>query len=126
MVEFKITGMENVMQNLHAVARRAPRRAAAALFQEGELVMAQAKRRTPVDTGVLQSSGRVAAPRVGGAGSDVSVELSFGGAAAPYAVTVHEDLSAKHPTGQAKFLEQPLLESTVGMAARLARRITLG
>jgi hypothetical protein len=29
------------------------------------------------------------------------------GYATPYAVYVHEDLSKHHPTGQAKFLEQP-------------------
>lgn len=33
---------------------------------------------------------------------------------------VHENLQARHPTGQAKFLEQPLNEARRGMDARLA------
>lgn len=34
----------------------------------------------------------------------VDVTVSF---SAPYALFVHEDLTARHPIGQAKFLEQP-------------------
>lgn len=44
------------------------------------------------------------------------------GYTAAYAVYVHEDLTAFHPNGQAKFLEQPLRQLTTdGSLARVVR-----
>jgi hypothetical protein len=40
-----------------------------------------------------------------------------------YAVYVHEDLSARHTKGKAKFLEDPLNRRLPEMARRLAERI---
>ena len=43
----------------------------------------------------------------------------------PYAVQVHEDMTAHHPSGQAKFLEQPASDGALGeqMAGKLAGQI---
>jgi hypothetical protein len=53
----------------------------------------------PVDTGALRSTGRVEGPK------NDEVELSFGGAAAPYALKVHEeDPERRHTVGEHRYL----------------------
>lgn len=52
----------------------------------------------PVDKGILRSTGRVSGPK------NNEVELSFGGAAAPYALKQHEDTSLSHRVGEARYL----------------------
>lgn len=52
----------------------------------------------PVDKGTLRSTGRVEGPKAG------EVELSFGGAAAEYALEQHEDTSLHHDIGEARYL----------------------
>jgi hypothetical protein len=96
--------------------------AAAAIRIEHERIMTTAKQRTPVATGALRASGHVQPTRVDAGGRLVSVG-GFGGPAAPYAVYVHEDLTARHPVGQAKFYETAVLEAQSGLADRLAAHI---
>jgi hypothetical protein len=79
-----------------------------AMRSVGEVWMTEAKRRTPVDTGTLRSSGVVIGPEV--RGPDQIVRLVFGGPAAPYAAAVHERLEAHHDVGQAKYLESVVVE----------------
>lgn len=59
----------------------------------------------------LESSGRVEETADGFA-------VVFGDSDAPYALAVHERLDLHHPSGQAKFLEQPLVENTSAYLAR--------
>lgn len=80
--------------------------AVGAASQQLEAVMTTSKQLVPVDTGVLRSSGTVTQPRRTEEG--VTIEIGYGGAAAPYATFVHEDLDAQHTIGQAKYLEEPL------------------
>ena len=82
--------------------------AARALRSVGEVYMTEAKKRTPVDTGVLRSSGHVRGPEK--SGDTWQVRLIFGGPAAKYAAQVHENLTAHHAVGQAKYLESVILE----------------
>lgn len=49
--------------------------------------------------------------------------VSFG---APYAVYVHENLEARHPVGQAKFLEQPARERRQELSAITAQALRAG
>ena len=92
-----------------------------AMFLEQEAVVADAKSRTPVETGVLRGSGTVLTPKVNG--TQVTVESGFGGAAAGYAIPVHERLGVHHPSGEAKFLERAFLERAPKIPANLARRV---
>jgi hypothetical protein len=79
-----------------------------AVFAEANAVLNESKKIVPVDTGALKSSGRVERPVVNAAG--VTVEVSYGGAAAPYALYVHEDPTASHAPGKSfKFLEIPAM-----------------
>lgn len=48
------------------------------------------------------------------------------GYAAPYAVYVHENLAARHVTGQAKFLEQPARQHHKEMASIIERALIRG
>lgn len=69
-----------------------------------EVIMTDAKSTrpghgVPVDEGTLRNSGRVEGPDGKGA-----VTAAFGGAAAPYALRQHEDLTLHHELGEARFL----------------------
>lgn len=59
----------------------------------------------PVDKGILRGSGYVTDPEISPRRTVVSM-----GYATDYAAAVHERLDAQHTVGQAKYLEQPLLE----------------
>lgn len=114
---------------LKVLAQAYPAAAAQALYEEGEKSMTAAKRITPWLTGTLRASGYVKPPErtsgsMFGIVKTIVVTLGFGGASAPYAVYVHENLRAKHkaPT-QAKFLEATMLQRRTGLTARLGRRI---
>lgn len=123
-----ITGVNEMLAKIKGIANSFPDRVGAALYQEAQVEMTEAKRRCPVDTGKLRASGQVSKPER--EGRRISVTLSFGGAAADYAIYVHENLEANHASppfggGQAKFLESVLNESQPYMAERLARRLDL-
>jgi hypothetical protein len=117
-LELEFKGMDALERNLRALAAEMPDEINVALYQEAEIEMTEAKQRTPVDTGSLRNSGVV--QRLDG---DAGVRLGFGGPAADYAVYVHENLEAHHPTGQAKFLESVLVESAPSLPKRIAERV---
>lgn len=102
-----MAAFENTLTaGLIAAAKMAPDAMERALYEFAQGVMTVAKERTPVDEGTLKSSGVVDLPVRHG--DDISVLLGFGGAAASYAIYVHEDMEAKHEVGQAKFLSSAL------------------
>lgn len=108
---------ENTMSaGFAALIAAAPKEIARAVYEfaEGE-VLPVAKERTPVDYGTLRDSGVVSQPKIKGVNQhvdNISVEIGFGGAAAHYAIYVHEDLDAKHEVGQAKFLSSAMDEAS--------------
>ena len=116
---------EKALQNkLKKAKREIPIDMAAALYQEGLLVMETSMRRTPVKVGTLKNSHETSQP-------DWKGNIQVGGPAAPYAKIVHERIigpggnKVRHKTGQAKFLQSALEEATPNLAARLAKRIDL-
>ena len=87
---------------------------AGALYIVGEMMLSDSIAIVPVDDGVLRSSGFTDRPVI--KPGEISVSLSYGGAAAEYAEKVHENLSYYHkPPTQAKYLEEPV--------AKLAPRV---
>lgn len=81
---------------------------ARAVFSEAETVLNESKKIVPVDTGVLKNSGQVNPPKI--EPGAVEVEVTYGGAAAPYALYVHEDPEARHEPGKTyKYLEIPVM-----------------
>lgn len=92
------------------------------LFEEAAEVFEESQTRVPVQYGVLRASGQLGAPQI--AGGVASVEMQYGGAAAPYAIYVHENLTAHHaPPTTAKFLEGPLLEQAASFEASLTAAV---
>jgi hypothetical protein len=116
-----LQGSQTFKRKLAAAAAVGPPSLLAALFQEANVILTASKQDyVPVDTGALRASGFVEPPVVTPEGG--SVTLGFGGPSAPYAVIVHEDLTKRHPVGQAKYLEIPLRARIEGMAAVLRLR----
>lgn len=108
-------------RRLDNLKKRFPDAQVRALYQEAQVEMTESKKRVPVDTGTLRSSGHVVKPAT--VGNRTTVDLVYGGAAEEYAIIVHEDLDAFHKVGQAKYLESVLMESAPHMTKRIAARV---
>jgi len=87
------------------------------------------------DGGTLRSSGFVRPPKFG-PGQQITVELVYGGAAAAYAIVVHEHPSIFDPpswvgtsvtfnVGGPKYLEIPMNEAVPTIAREIARTLKL-
>ena len=135
-VSFELKGTEEVLAKIHAAMAQMGVKAEAALYQVAEQEMTESKKRVPVDLGNLKNSGHVQHPVRDAEG--ISVQMGFGGPAGSgnvggqtnkddvgYAIVVHEDLEALHPSGQAKYLESVLRESAPYLLERIAKRIHL-
>lgn len=76
-----------------------------------------AKDLTPVDFGALKRSGQFAITR---RARPLEGRITFGGTSASYAVFVHENMTARHTTGQAKYLETAVAQ----MASRYGQAMS--
>jgi hypothetical protein len=116
MATFQIDGLDKLKRALAQAGDLATEALAAAMVEEMEMVITDAKQAAPVDTGTLRGSGTVLPPEV--SGSKVTVVSGFGGAASAYAVVQHERHSSK-----SKFLERPFLARAGKMGSNLATRV---
>jgi hypothetical protein len=90
---------------------------AQAMYAEATTILNESKKIVPVATGNLRASGRVERPETGN--GKASVEITYGGAAAPYALIVHEvppntggrwGTGLTHAAGKSyKYLEMPVM-----------------
>jgi hypothetical protein len=133
----EITGADRVKAAMQALGPKARLTLDAALYQEGERIMTESKAvYVPVDSGTLRASGRVDPPIQ--EGPVTLVTLGYGGAAAPYALAVHENPRSGHtggfsPSGKAykhwakvgewKYLETPWKAAAAGLLDRLANQL---
>lgn len=117
----KITGFDELHRALQKAGPLADDALKAALFEEQSAVIADAQANTPVDTGVLRASATVLPPKQ--TGQRIEVTAGFGGAAASYAVIVHEKMGVNHPVGGAKFLENAFLARAGKMPSNVAKRV---
>ncbi len=117
----QIKGADLLLKNLGILQKYAATEVAAAAYEVMEIDMGEAKSRTPVDTGVLRSSGFVNPPVRRGRGFEIT--LGFGGAAKDYAVPQHERKDYFHKVGQAKYLESVLDEHRDEYPSIIARRV---
>lgn len=119
---FTLTGDAELQAVLRSAQLEAPKAVAQAIWEEANLIFAKSQILVPVDTGVLRGSGGVSAPQ--GTGKLTYVDIFYGGPAAPYALYVHEIIGNYHnPPTQAKYLEQPFMESLAQIQNNIARRI---
>jgi hypothetical protein len=89
-----------------------------ALYKEGAVIFEQSQDEVPIDTGNLKISGQLELPKI--EGKQIVVDISYGGAAADYALTVHEDMERTYQNGKkSKYLEDPVRRRIKGMDTRL-------
>lgn len=118
----RLIGAKEMQANLLKLSRDFKKSLERNIKKFAEEEMREMKRRTPVDTGTLRSSGFVENPKWVEAHT-LRVELGFGGPAESYAIYVHEDLEAFHRVGEAKFVERPLNESAPYFLERVMRGV---
>jgi hypothetical protein len=108
---------KQIAKRLREIANQSRDATAAAIYEQGLALSAQIAPLIPVDYGRLRGSLFVSPPRVGDPNPEVQV-----GVATDYALVVHENLRAYHPTGQAKYIEKPFNAFRGGYLARVAKR----
>ena len=119
---FTLTGDVELQAVLRSAQQNAPKAVAQAIYEEAQVIFAKSQVLVPVDTSALRGSGDVSA--IQGSGQGVYVDIFYGGPAAPYALYVHEIIGNYHKTPtQAKYLEQPFMESLAQIQNNISRRI---
>jgi hypothetical protein len=127
----RVKGLAPLMAAFTAAGNDAPKFAARALYEEAQEAFAISQTLVPVDMGVLRASGQVHFPVM--SGTKAMVMITYGGAAAPYAIYVHEippnsggrwGTGNKHaPPTRYKYLEYPVKRYSRDMAARMTARV---
>lgn len=100
-----MAGKQEYDANLKKALADMKSRAKKGMFLAVALVKRESQKRTPVDEGNLKGSHYTS---VQTDSDGVKGEI---GLTADYAIYVHEDLEAFHPTGEAKFLENAVKEN---------------
>ncbi len=131
MASVRVKGLAPLMAAFTAAGNDAPKFAARALYEEAQEAFAISQTLVPVDMGVLRASGQVHFPVM--SGTKAMVMITYGGAAAPYAIYVHEippnsggrwGTGNKHaPPTRYKYLEYPVKRYSRDMAARMTARV---
>lgn len=116
-----IKGLVEMDRKIKDLARKFPEQFAEAQFEETMIEAEECVKRCPVKTGTL--AGTIHATRPAIKGNSIRTTITAGGPRAPYAVYVHENLEARHPVGQAKFIESTLYESAPYMLRRINARL---
>ncbi|MMZ45705.1 hypothetical protein D3C75_232940 [compost metagenome] len=115
-------------QNLVGMLSRVDRGTKKASISAAKEILKMSLQQVPRETNALAGSAYF---EVKGRIRNFSVEIGYGGKYAQvnpktgrstndYMVVVHEDLSAHHPKGKAKFLEDPIREYQMSFGARAA------
>jgi hypothetical protein len=124
-IVLEFQGLDALMFTLMKLVADVPKEAAGALYEVAEEVMTDSKENycpvAPIQGGTLKNSGFVEAPdlRVG----DISVKIGYGGQAEDYAVVQHERLDYRHTTGEAKYLEKPVMKAQSDLDQRVGDRL---
>src|SRR5438105_2093445 len=91
----KLLGAGAMIKRVKDIAAKFPDRVGAALYQEAQIEMTEAKRRTPVDTGALRASGAVIP-----VGPGPYLSLIETGGSAPLRIHNVPGAHIQRPTGQ--------------------------
>lgn len=124
-VSIKFKNIEEVQLALIRSGKQGAIAAAKALRWEGQEAFLNSQDEVPVDTSALKQSGRLL-PEAGGVitnGREVEVQIVYGSTATDYALYVHEDLTANHPHGKAKYVEDPITRQAFGISKRIAGKV---
>lgn len=136
-MDFVLIGDEELIERLEMAGKSAAKHLAKAMYREANYVMRKSVEAVPVDFGVLRGSATVTKPVI--AGTSISLNFGYGGAASAYALAVHENPRSgktggvspkgqkyKHwaKTGAWKYLERPANEQFPRSAQRMALDLT--
>jgi hypothetical protein len=115
---------DEVQRRLNRIANGYTKHVGSALYDElNEVELPEVQIKTPVDTGNLLSTEHVTDPEI--RNNIASCSIVAGGPEAPHAMVVHEDLEVIHRTGESKYIESTLNESSGHMARRVGNRTDL-
>jgi len=135
-ITVEVKGTKKLQRAMEKMGKRVLTELGKALYAEAELIMMESKKQCPVDTGTLRGTGYVKQPEY--SGNRVTVQMGYGGPAAPYAIAVHENPRAgktggvsprgQHyktwaKTGKWKYLEDPVKVAAPRLPARLVGRL---
>jgi len=132
-VRVKIRGVDKMANNLKRFEQQITQHCKDALYEESlENIIKPSQAQTPVDTGALRSSGYTNRPEEKGSliytncgfGTDDIINPKTGEPTSAYAVKVHEDLTAFHRVGKAKFLEDVVVLRKNEFANNIGRGLT--
>jgi hypothetical protein len=116
-VDFNLNGITPLRRKLNGQFANVRDGTLAAVEKPVRAIMADSAQQVPRDTESMANSAYMTSPRF--EGDSVVIEFGYGGPNAQvnprtgqntdeYAYIVHEDLTANHPNGKAKFLEDPI------------------
>lgn len=120
MAAVRVEGVAELKRALAAHHTEIRKAAAQALYATGTKIANKSGQLVPIDTGNLRSTRNVEFDD----GLDMSVSITYGDTATPYAIVQHERTDYRHRGGrQAKYLEEPFLEETAFWPQPLIERI---
>jgi hypothetical protein len=94
-----------------------------AIYEEANEVFRESQLQVPYRTGALAGSGMVNLPTIDSSGN-ILVEIFYGGAAAPYALYVHEERDRNYRNGRkAKYLYDPMMRRVGIMGKNIMDRV---
>lgn len=126
--KIEITGDQKLMNALKGMEDKLPHAVAMAIYEEASKIFIESQLLVPIDTGALRGSGFVTLPEITSISSKVAIQ--YGGAAAPYALIVHERINAMsgnpifhRPPTQAKYLSIPVERAIPTFGTRILGRV---
>lgn len=123
-MQSKVVGVEAVVVKIKGISPKVVTAVRRGVWRHATEVGNRALEYTPKDLGILRGSKVVTLPEV--KGNEIVSEVGFGGAAAPYAVIVHEDMRTKRWTTAGtgpKYLERAHLEEAGKLEERIGEEV---
>ena len=118
----KITsvGEKELLAKIKAMGPAGMNAARKVIYRKAEEIAGKAKDEVPVDTGALKSTIHV---ELDEDQNSTSASIVAGGPSAGYGAIVHEDLTARHVVGGAKYIERPFLEVLPSIAPAIVKEL---
>jgi len=118
MITVEVAGLDVLTRTLSRLSAQARDGVGRALMTEADRILEESRFLTPVDTGLMVSTGLTEGPVEQGATQEMVIRYGAHGLA-PYTIRQHEDTTLNHPNGgQSHFLSAPFFAATGGMAER--------
>lgn len=100
----RLEGVQGMVKAINDISQSTPRAVMRSMEAKGaRRILKRSIPLTPRDTGALRASGAVFPVRANG--TKFSATVGFGNENVRYALIQHEEMSYRHPVGQAKYLE---------------------